>query len=404
MMPCPGVAVFLAAMAFSASPAAHTGQGTTELRALVEGNNRFALNLYAMLKNRSGNLCVSPYGVSATLAMLYNGLGGSSERQMAGALFFSLERSVLTPSFASLEAHLRESARRGGCELQMANALWVQEGIGLRPEFSSVLERDYHARPHEVDFRTDPEAVRKKINGWTAAGTGGRMREIIQQGGLSSLTRLILTDAIYFKGLWAKQFNPGQTVPAPFAVTGKKSRDVAMMHGADDLNYVEDTRLQAIEIPYRGGGFSMLALLPKDPVGLAALERGLTVDLLAAVSERMRPRPVTICLPRFRATSAFTMGDILKSMGMRDLFSASSSDFSGMSSARNMWISEMVHMACAEVNEEGAGAATGVTAARQVQSPVPMVFRADHPFIFLILERDSGAIVFIGRLTDPMSG
>ena len=386
---------------------------------VVEGNNRFALELYAKLREQKGNLFFSPYSISAALAMTYAGARGETEAQMAKVLHFptvlvekgppsSAERKVCDQerfhsAFGAIIKDLNAKGEKGNYELSVANALWSQKGYGFLAEFLELIEAKYGGKLNEVDFITATEAARQTINAWVEKETKDKIKNLIQRGVLTPLTRLVLTNAIYFKGNWARQFEEENTREAPFTLINGEKVDVPMMNQTAEFNYMEAEDFQGLELPYVDDELSMIILLPKETDGLRGFEKSLTAENLSQWLARLRKREVIVSVPKFKETCQFSLADVLKSMGMTDAF-LGKADFSGMNGKRDIFISAVIHKAFVDVNEEGteAAAATAVvvvtTAVRPEKIPV---FRADHPFLFLIRDNDSGSILFIGRMMNP---
>jgi len=369
---------------------------------LVTGNTAFAFDLYDRLKQTEGNLFLSPYSISIALAMTYAGARGNTEKQMAQVLHFILDQEHLHPAFASIEAVLNAVQKKGEIQLCVANALWPQKDYVFLEDFLALLETNYGASVTPLDYKRAPEAARKKINTWVEQNTNNKIRDLIQKGLLDYRTRLVLTDAIYFKGNWANQFKKKDTEDLPFNVAPGKSVIVPMMTQKHRFKYMENDNLQILKMPYAGDDLSMIILLPREVDGLVGLEAELTIENLNTWMRRLVKREVQVFLPKFEMTSQFSLGETLASMGMPDAFSMSA-DFSGMDGTTKLYISAVVHKAFVAVDEEGteAAAATAVVMRMKAMPRPPLVFRADHPFVFMIRDNLSGSILFLGRVTDP---
>jgi len=373
---------------------------------LVQGNNEFALDLFVQLRAQTtGNLFVSPYSLSTALAMTFAGARGETEREMARVLHFSLDQTSLHSAYSSLSGAL--SLGRGGESerLSVANRLWGQAGYGFLAPYIYTTRQQYGAELAEVNFEKETESARQTINTWVEKETAGKIRELIPEGMLGPLTRLVLTNAIYFKGRWKEPFREKRTVEAAFHVSAEKSTDIPLMRRQDDFRYTETEQVQVLEMPYAEGDLAMDVLLPRRADGLEDLERSLSAETLNGWLETLRYREVNVFLPRFQMTSQFDLTKVLQSMGMAKAFSPGGADFTGMSTSEELCLSAVVHKAFVDVNEEGteAAAATGIAiraTALPVAEPVP-VFRADHPFLFLIRDRKTNSILFLGRVTDP---
>ena len=393
---------------------------------VVQPNNKFALELYAKLRTKQGNLFLSPYSISTALAMTYSGARGQTASQMATVLQFPLERrkaldsdnqgrpfyriesELISPeriaaAFGGLQKALNARGAKGGYELTVANALWGQKGYGFLKEFQELTQTHYDGKLNELDFVAAAEAARNTINAWVEKKTKDKIKDLIGPGVLDRMTRLVLTNAIYFKGNWASQFKEEKTAEAPFTLANGEKVNAPMMNQTARFNYMEAEDFQGLELPYVDNELSMIILLPRRLEGLSDLEKTLTSENLAAWTAKLRKREVIVSIPKFKMTSQFSLASVLKSMGMTDAFTANA-DFSGMTGKKELFISAVIHKAFVEVNEEGTEAAAATGVAMRLTAAVPdrtPVFRADHPFLFLIRDNISGSILFIGRLMNP---
>lgn len=380
----------------------------SNLDILVKSNNAFALDLYSQLcSNQKGNLFVSPYSVSTALAMTYAGAKGETETEMAKVLHFSLAQTDFHPAFSALIRDLKPNGK--GYQLLQANRLWGQKGSNFQDSFLKITKDNYGSKLSEVDFVNASEEARRTINNWVMDQTQDKIPGLFPQGSLNKDTRLVLANAIYFKGTWLTQFNAKQTDNQPFNITGKDKVNVPMMSKEDSSSYYADLKeLQVLEMPYVGDRLSMVILLPNKVDGLADLEQKLTPENLDKwlSSLSLHSEKVIVFLPKFTITSAFALNQVLSKMGMPLAFSDKSADFSGMNGKKDLFLSKVVHKAFVDVYEEGteAAAATGIGVPEAASvEPQPFVFRADHPFIFLIRDRKSGSILFMGRVINPLN-
>lgn len=384
----------------SSMPAEAKGRSDTET--IVEGNTAFMLDLYGKLKEKQGNLFFSPFSISTALAMTYAGACENTERQMAKVLNFPLDQKRLHPAFADLEAQLNALQEKEDIELSVANALWAQRDYVFLREYLDLIERNYGGTLYHVDFKKALEVTREKINTWVEQKTNDKIKDLIKSGILDARTRLVLTNAIYFKGKWASQFKKSQTRQGPFRLAPGKSVDVSMMNQKQKFRYMENDCLQILEMPYADNDLSIIVLLPKEVHGLVQLESALGIKNLNSWMGRLREVEIFVTLPKFKVTSQFRLDKTLASMGMPDAFDRTA-DFSGMDGTKMLFISAVIHKAFVDVNEEGteAAAATAVAIGLTSVSVSPPVFRADHPFLFLIRHNPSGSILFFGRVVDP---
>ncbi len=377
--------------------------GADQSAAVVGGNESFALDLYANLRSRENNLFFSPHSISTALAMTYGGARGETAAQMAKTLHFSLPQERLHSAFASLQQQLNDSATAKDFELSVANALWGQSGELFLDPFLSLTRQHYGAGFRETDFRRNAEAARKTINGWVEEQTKKRIENLIPQGAVDSSTRLVLTNAIYFKGKWAKEFSKTSTSNEPFHVAAAETIKAPTMRQKGDFRYGMNNGVQILELPYKGDRLAMVILLPETNDGLPALEKSLSRDRLNAWITQASFAEVDVSLPKFKMTCQFSLAENLIAMGMTNAFSRAA-DFSGINGKRDLSISAVLHKAFVDVNEEGteAAAATAVIIrTTSIAVKKQAVFRADHPFLFLIRDTRSGAILFLGRVVKP---
>lgn len=376
-----------------------------DVKAVADGNNRFALDLYGKLKKGDENLFYSPYSISTALAMTYAGARGQTAEQMAKVLHFDLPPDRLHAACGGLIEDLNEAGKKGDFQLSVANRLWGQKGEGFLTEFLGLTERYYHAGLSEVDFAGDTEGARKTINDWVEKQTADRIKELIASPNLLAGARLVLTNAIFMKTDWLSKFEKHETRNEPFFASGNKELKVPTMHQTGEFGYAEAEDLQSLELPYKGGRLSMVILLPREKQGVASLEQRLNPDTLNRWLTQSSDRKVEVSLPKFRATQAFGLRGTLTSLGMVDAFRGGSSDFSGISGGRALYISEVIHKTFVNVDEAGTEAAAATAVVMPGAAPVRPEeipeFRADHPFVFLIRDRQTGAILFMGRVTEP---
>jgi len=369
---------------------------------VVNSINQFAFDLYPALKNKEENIFFSPYSLSTAMAMTYEGARGKTAEEIRQVFHYPEDIEILRRGYAETINQINKKDKK--YELHTANALWAQKNYPFLPEYFKTVEKYYGGKVTNVDFAWDTENSRLTINKWVEEQTRNRIKDLIPQGVITSLTRLVLTNAIYFKGNWETQFPKGNTKEAEFrASVDKKVRVPMMFIGGRKFNYAENEALQLLELPYAGNELSMLILLPRNE--LSEVEPYLKADKIQDLMKDMRQEEVDVYLPRFKFETKYLMGGekgILGRMGMPTAFSEMRADFSGMTGKPDLYITEVVHQAFVEVNEEGteAAAATGIIMGAKAVL-MKKVFRADHPFIFFIQEKRTGAILFFGRVIDP---
>jgi serpin B len=387
---------------------------TSDRAEAARGNNAFAIELYGRLRNQTGNLFFSPESISTALAMTYAGARADTAAEMAKTLHFTMPPGHLHPAMGAL---LRDrNAAHDSYHLKEADALWVQTGYSLLPEFIKLNKDNYEADLDHVDFINATEASRQTINIWVEKLTENKIRELLQPGSLDRETRLVLTNAIYFKGDWEERFKKEDTKGEDFRLFATRAIKTPLMHMTRGFNYFDGVSFQALEIPYKKKELSMIVLLPKAMEGLSAFEQSLTPAKMQQLLGQLWPAgTVIVTMPKFKMEAQFRLKDTLIAMGMKKAFDMKMADFSGVASREtmqrdgNLSISAVIHKAYVDVNEEGteAAAATAVTVIALAAPPTPpthpIIFRADHPFMFLIRDNRSGSILFIGRVTNPSS-
>jgi len=385
---------------------AQTSQPSADVKTLAADTDAFAADLYGQLAAEKGNLFFSPYSIESALAMTYGGARGETAAQMARVLHFSLPADQLQRAAAELIKSLEAAGLANGkpaCELVVANALWGQKGYPYQPAFLDLLTRNYGASLEQVDF-AQSELVRQQINAWVEKQTREKIKDLVPPGALDEHTRLVITNAIYFKGAWADPFKKELTREEPFHLDAERTVPVELMYQQHQLPYMETDEMQAVELPYAGRRLSMVVLLPKKLDGLAALEKQLTPEAIERWVSQFRGQDVQLSLPKFTMTRQVELAGELRAMGMTEAFS-DKADFSGITSAEGLAVSKVIHKAFIDVNEEGteAAAATAVvmrpTAVLRRPAP-PVVFRADHPFVFMIRDRQTTAVLFMGRMEE----
>lgn len=365
--------------------------------------NAFTTASYKQLMGGDGNLILSPFNISTALSMALAGARGRTAEEIQSVLHLHYD-STYDSALGSLLADLAKAGNTAGNELHTANGLWVQKGFAIQPAFESTLANNYHAPLTPLDFIANPEAARSQINRWTEEQTKAKIQNLLPAGSLDAQTRLVLTSAIYFYGKWQDPFLTSRTQPAPFTLPAGATTQASFMNQTANFGYTETPAAQILEMRYAGTGIAFDVLLPSTLAGLPNLEKSLTVENLTGWLGHLPIRNVQVSLPKFRAESQFSLRQALSTMGMPTSFTGKA-DFSGIDPKRGLAISEVVHKAFVDVSEQGteAAAATGIamqtTAMRMTEQPI--VFRADHPFLFLIRDTRAGTILFIGRLMDP---
>ncbi len=376
----------------------------TENSAIVRGDNQFALNLYAELdREQSGkNLFFSPTSISVALAMTAAGARGPTQSEMAEVLHLDANLQQAHAYYNQLLEQWNAVGVKRAYQFRVANRLWGQKGYPIQADFLALTRQQYGAEMMLLDFAA-AETARREINDWVQQQTNGKIKDLIPPGSLDATTRLVLTNAVYFKGDWVQPFDTKNTREEDFVVSAREKVKAPLMHQQTEMGYADQETFQALELPYTGRDLSMVVLLPKNVDGLPDLEKALTIDQLASLLPKLRVRKVNVSLPKFKLETSFGLNPTLEAMGMKRAFSREA-DFSGISTAEALYVSAVLHKAYVDVNEEGteAAAATGVVMKAMAARPQPVpVFRADHPFLFLIRDTKAGSILFMGRLNKP---
>ncbi|MBI2859726.1 MAG: serpin family protein [Chloroflexi bacterium] len=383
------------------SPAA----SQSDLAGLVQGNATFALSLYQALKSVDGNLFYSPYSISAAMAMVYGGARGETEKEIASALRFTLPQAQLHPAFNSLDQELakRGQGARGqdekGFRLRIVNAIWGQKGFTFTPAYLDLLAQNYGAGLRIVDFVKATEPSRATINQWVSDQTEGKIKDLIPQGSVNAMTRLVLTNAVYFNAAWQYPFPKEATSNGVFRLLNGREVSVPMMRRTASLGYANGDGYQAVELPYDGRELSMVILMPEQ---FGAFEGSLDGRRVAAIVEEIKVRQVALTLPKFKFESSLGLKNALAGLGIREAFT-DRADFAGMDGKKDLFIQDVLHKAFVAVDEAGteAAAASGVIVGVTSALPDPVQVTIDRPFVFLIRDIKTGTLLFLGRVTTP---
>jgi serpin B len=395
------------------TPTQSVSHTASAVERVVDANNVFAFDIYKQLSGENSeddNLFLSPFSISSALALTYEGAKGETADQIRSVFHFPDNIETLRNGY--LEVNNGINAGDPMYDLEVANALWAEETYPFLEDYINTAETYYSAETTNLDFINQPEESRVTINGWVEEKTNNKIEDLIPEGMIDPLTRLVITNAIYFKGTWVLQFDKSMTTEADFTIPSGDIVTAEMMQRTDDdalYGYAETDDFQVLEMPYEnesGKKLSMIVLLPKEN-DLKAAEDALSADKLEEILDSMESRQVKVFFPKFSLETEYSLSGSLKSMGILDAFSNETADFSGMDGAKylfNLFISDVIHKAYVEVNEEGteAAAATAIMFGSGSSPPADIpVFRADHPFIFMIQDDETGNILFIGRISNP---
>ncbi len=375
-----------------------------DLAELEAGNSAFAFDLYQMLSGeQGGNLFYSPYSISLALAMTYAGARSVTEEQMAETLHYTLPQERLHSAFNALDTALTgyDGEDEDGFQINIANAIWGQEGYEFLSAFLDTLAENYGAGLRTQDFVNEAEAARQTINRWVSDQTEEKIKDLIPQGALGAATRLVLTNAIYFNGKWVTPFEKSKTHDDTFNLMDRSTVTVPMMTQTGWIEYAEGVGYQAAALPYRGADMAMVFVLPEEG-RFAEIEAAFSPELLASIMESFESQQVKITVPKFTFESALSVAETLIEMGMPSAFRGA--DFSGMTGNRDLFISDVLHKAFVAVDEEGTEAAAATAVIMELSAIIEepaVVMKLDRPFVFVIRDNSTGTILFVGRVLTP---
>jgi len=376
---------------------------TADLAEAVKANNQFAFNLLRQLPaDVSENLSVAPVSLSAGLSMLHAGARGKTRDQIATALSLAEGERDVTQAFGALQKRVTvdDPKLKEGYRLYLANRLWVQEGYPLQETFVRTTRRDFQAEVGQVDFKGSCDSTLDQINAWVSEKTEKKIPRLLSNEAVEADTRLILTSAVYLRALWERPFSKKFTRPGKFNVSATKTVTVPYMGQVADFAYASAAGVDLLELPYEGEEASCVLLLPRKVDGLGDLEKSLTAEAFSGWYQRREKAEVAVSLPRFQVRSRVELSGALARLGMRLPFTGAA-DLTGISSDENtLSLSKILHQAQVSVNEAGTEA-TAATAVIGIARTMPVAFRVDHPFLFVILHKPTGAILFVGRVTQP---
>lgn len=376
---------------------------------LVSGNNAFAFDLFRKVRKQEANLIFSPYSISLALAMTYAGARGETENEMAAVMNFSLEQPYLHPAFKSLDARIKANIKSEGIEdtpsfnLRIVNSIWGQKSYRFLPEYLEILGRNYGSGLNLLDFKGKSEESRRAINDWVSEQTQGKIDELVGRGAIDASTRLVLTNAIYFKGRWKHPFEAFRTAEGLFRLSSGEEIFVPMMNRVMLVPYAQTGNCHAVELPYKTGDASMIILLPEADE-YDDFVNALDPKTLHAIIEALKPADVNLTMPRFEFKYNLALKQALVEMGMKNAFT-NNADFSGMSPEGDLCLQDVLHKAFVAVDEEGteAVAATAAIVGIKLFTPMAVRLQLDRPFVFLIRHQSTGTILFMGQVVNPLA-
>jgi serpin B len=369
-----------------------------------QGMNEFGFDLLHQLDGGQQNVFFSSFSVYEALAMPYAGARSITLEQMARVLHGDEQVKSTLENLKAINEEVHGRSREGEAHFDLANGIWVQRGFSVLPAFREYMREFFNSALEEADFEQSAEEARITINRWVAGITSGLIPDLIPQGILNAETRMVLVNAIYFKGYWKTPFDKNRTHDAPFTKADGTECTVSMMEKTGYYPYAETDAGQLIELPYKGYHFSMVILLPEKGTGLKSVNGQLSAGKLSSLLGALQSTRVNVQLPKFKSEQGTDLAKTLAGMGMPYAFN-SSADFSGISGQPDLYIANVIHRAVIIVDEAGseAAAATAVVMNRLSMAPEnpPVEFTADRPFLYLIRERNTGTILFMGCLYQP---
>ncbi len=386
--------------------AASSSKKQTDPKTIAYQNNQFALELYGeIIEKEDGNIFISPFSISTALAMTYAGADGQTATEMAKAMHFGPNEPEYHYAYGDYLKRLEKNAD-GNIELKIANRLWGEKSYPINPDFVRLNKKAYNSPLQGVDFINHPEESRQTINNWVADKTEQRIKDLLYPGTISSDTRLVLTNAIYFKGDWLYQFKKNKTKPKKFHLVDGSTMKTPFMHFEGAFNFYHDADYKMIKLPYKGYKHSMVVVLPNEGTPLATIEKKMNPNMFDMLGYGYKP-DVELALPKFKLTQPLNLNSYLQNLGIKTAFT-NAADFSKMADGQALMISDVVHKAFVEINEEGTEAAAATAVVTVITSTVqqeikPETFIADRPFLFYIIDEETKAILFMGRIMKPVT-
>lgn len=374
----------------------------------AEDMNEFALELYQKLAGQDGNLIYSPFSIYQAFLMVYAGADAETKAEIAQALEIDIDddedvhnlMNALNKLLTTKPDYLNENAQP--LQFNVANSLWVQEDIEINQAFLDTLSANYNAGLKLIDFSKSEDA-RQAINLWVAAQTNDKIKDLIPEGLLNELTRLVIANAVYFKGAWQNPFDPNKTASEPFYLLDGSEQAVEMMRNSYTGAALVSEAFQAVKLNYQGGNYAMAVIMPTSD--FTGFEQSLDEDALKQILAEFNGifGQVNLGLPKFKIESTFNLGDQTKALGIQQAFDSQAADFTGINDKMDLYITDVLHKAYIDVNEEGteAAAATAIAVGTTSMPADSWDITFDHPFIYVIYETTTNTVVFMGRVVAP---
>ncbi len=367
---------------------------------IVDANNQFGIDvLQKLAKEEDGNIFISPYSIFTALSMTYEGARGNTADEMADVLHLPDDNKVRLGSFAKVQNDINNGSTQ--YNLSTANAIWPQEGGNFKELFINAIKQYYYGKVQELDYASDPEASRQTINDWVENQTNDRIKDLIPSGAITPMTYMVLTNAIYFKGEWVYEFDEDDTEEGTFhAPDGDVQTDMMHLNAGDEdkLPYFENSKLKAVELPYKGDELSMVLILPTEGT-IDELVSGMDLEMIDEINNGLEPEEMDINIPKFKLKTKYGLVPVMKELGMIDAFK--NADFSGITEDVDLFISDIIHQTFIEVDEKGTEAAAATAVIMNYASVSGYSFRADSPFFYMIKQKETGNILFMGTMKDP---
>ena len=378
-----------------------------DISSLTDAHTRFALSLYPILDTSDTNLVFSPYSIATCLSMVYLGARGDTESQMESTLHLDIDRKVIAKTAFSLSQSLSpQKNKENGYQLNMANAVWVDQGTFLLSDFRYAIVEQFKAKLSLLNF-SQPASAAQTINDWISSQTQNKIQNLLSANDITPLTRLILVNAVYFKGAWSFPFNPKVTQDWPFHPTPDTTTTVKMMQQTSSIPYFENELAQMAALPFEGianngGELALVVLLPKSSDNFSKMSQELPDSLKDWISS-LKPERINLKLPKFSLSSRFDLGAPLQKLGMEDAFD-SDANFTGIDGMRDLYLNKVVHEAVLDLDENGVTAAAATAAAifaTGFPKEPPILMNVDHPFLFFIVDLKSQEMLFMGKMAQP---